>query len=91
MTKPTKWHVGPAKTQISWASAQCDQSLFRWFCHEAALFVNYEHAQGGVDIWHSVLSPKGRSVCGANQCLDNMFSRPTLPRDLAELKLSKLT
>ena len=27
----------------------------------------------------------------ANQCLDNMFSRPTLPRDLAELKLSKLT
>ena len=32
MTKPTKWHVSPAKTQISlgvsaWTSAQSDQSL----------------------------------------------------------------
>ena len=41
MTKPTKWHVRPAKTQI-WADAQADLSLrwahmpFCWFCHEAA-------------------------------------------------------
>ena len=27
MTKPTKWHVHPVKIQISWASAQSDQSL----------------------------------------------------------------
>ena len=27
MTKPTKWHVRPAKSQISQVSAQSDQSL----------------------------------------------------------------
>ena len=27
MIKPTKWHVRPAKTQTSWASAQSDQRL----------------------------------------------------------------
>ena len=51
MTKPTKWHVRPAKTQISlgigpvwsdWTDAQADLSLRSaqrsvcWFCHEAA-------------------------------------------------------
>ena len=42
--KPTKWHVRPAKTQISpgWLPAWADLSLrrahilFCWFCHEAA-------------------------------------------------------
>ena len=27
MTKPTKWHVRPAKLRSAWASAQSDQSL----------------------------------------------------------------
>ena len=45
MTKPTKWHVRPAKTQISLAiraDAQADQRLhwahmpFGWFCHALA-------------------------------------------------------
>ena len=27
MTKPTKWHVCPAKTRSAWAFAQSDQSL----------------------------------------------------------------
>ena len=41
MTKPTKWHVRPAKTQIS-LGIQADQSRHWahmsvcWFCHEAA-------------------------------------------------------
>ena len=48
MTKPTKWHVHPAKTQIR----QADLSLrrvhtpFCWFCHKAAqiLFCNIDKA-----------------------------------------------
>ena len=49
MKKPTKWHVRPAKTQISedsdWADAQADFSLgaqsFCWFCHEAAHIIMF--------------------------------------------------
>ena len=38
MTKPTKWHVGPAKTQISLGCPGLSESLlgaqsFCWFCH----------------------------------------------------------
>ena len=54
LTKPTKWHVCPKKTQISWASedwsdwadSQADLSLrwahksFCWFCHGAAHFMS---------------------------------------------------
>ena len=42
MTKPTKWHVCPAKTQI-WASAQSDQS--RGCLHEESLspYLPIEH------------------------------------------------
>ena len=29
MTKLTKWHVRPAKTQVAWASTQSDQSAWR--------------------------------------------------------------
>ena len=29
---PTRWHVRPANTQLSWASAQSDQSIRRSLC-----------------------------------------------------------
>ena len=35
MTKPTKWHVSPAKTQISLGTAQSDQRVRYW--HEESL------------------------------------------------------
>ena len=50
--------------------------------------LNYEQAQGAVDIWHPVLSSKGRNTRGGNKFQDNMFL-PTLSHDYAELKVSK--
>ena len=47
MTKPTKWHVRPAKTQISlgewpirpgWSESLLGAQSVCWFCHEAAHF-----------------------------------------------------
>ena len=45
MTKATKWHVRPAKTQISleidpvWSESLLGLHPFCWFCHEAARLV----------------------------------------------------
>ena len=57
MTKPTKWHVRPAKTQISLGiAAQADLSLhwaqsFCWFCHDVAHFMDFHD-------WHLTLHVK---------------------------------
>ena len=67
MTKLTKWHVHPAKTQISpsirpvwsvFADAQADLSLcwanmpFCWFCHEEAGMWKYGHYQQSVNLFN---------------------------------------
>ena len=45
VTKPTKWHVHPAKTQISlgirpgWSESSLGAQSLCWFCHEAAHIV----------------------------------------------------
>ena len=38
MTKPTKWHVRPTKTQVS-----LNIRSFCWFCHEVAHLHNFVH------------------------------------------------
>ena len=67
MTKPTKWHVRPARTQISlgirlregWLDAQADLSLcwthlpFCWFCHDAAQLLMVKAISSFDGFWHS--------------------------------------
>ena len=62
MTKPTKWHVRPAKTQIS-------LGICEWFCHEVAQITLYISCVGKFDIiliiiYHSMFGQRDWGLSG---------------------------
>ena len=59
VTKPTKWHVHPAKTQISldirWSESSLSLQTFCWFCQEVAhIYIGYNFYNGSYKVQYCV-------------------------------------